>query len=136
MTYSASDDSGNTSSASSFVLVPHDLGESAEPLVIAVQETAAGTVLRWDPVSTAQSYRIVRGNVRSLRETADFIDLGTVACLQATSPATSTLASPDASTPAAGEAFYYVAAYSDGRDSGYGTATATKPRLKTGGGCE
>jgi HYR domain-containing protein len=136
MTYSASDDSGNASSASSFVLVPHDLGGTTEPLVIAVQEMAGGTVLRWDPVSTAQTYRIVRGNVRSLRETADFIDLGTVACVQADSPSTSTLVSPDAHVPNVGEAFYYVAAYNDGRDSGYGTDTATKPRLKTGGGCE
>jgi len=69
-------------------------------------------------------------------EPGDFIDLGTVDCIQRESPATSTEGHEDAETPPAGEAFFYAAAYNDGRDSGYGTESATKPSVSTGGGCE
>jgi hypothetical protein len=84
----------------------------------------------------ALSYRVIRGNVTSLSEAGDFIDLGTVSCIQPSFAATSTQGHEDVEVPPLGEAFFYLVAYSDGRDSGYGTDTATKPRVKTGGGCE
>ena len=92
--------------------------------------------MQWDPVPGAASYRVIRGTVGSLREAGDFIDLGVVACIQPDSPAATTRGREDAEVPPRGAAFFYLVAYDDGRDSGYGSDTATKPRLKTGGGCE
>ncbi|OLE66806.1 MAG: hypothetical protein AUG09_05670 [Acidobacteria bacterium 13_1_20CM_2_68_7] len=136
VTYSAVDGSGNRSIATSFVFVPHDEAGVTEPLLLSVEDGPAGTSLMWDPVPGALSYRVVRGRIGSLREAGDFIDLGTVACVQPPSTATSTQGHEDAENPPAGEAFFYVAAYNDGRDSGYGTVSAGKPRVVTGGGCE
>ena len=136
VTYSAVDHSGNRSTATSFVFVPHDHGGVTEPLMLSTESTAAGTLLKWDAVPGALSYQVVRGSVGSLRETGDFIDLGTVSCIQAQSAATSTQGHEDTENPHPGEAFFYVAAYNDGRDSGFGTETAIKPRVPTGGGCE
>jgi hypothetical protein len=136
VTYSAVDGSGNRSSATSLVFVPHDEAGVTEPLLLSVEDGPAGTSLRWDPVPGALSYRVARGRVGSLRETGDFIDLGTVSCVQPPSSATSTQGHEDAENPPAGEAFFYVAAYNDGWDSGYGTVSAAKPEVVTGGGCE
>jgi hypothetical protein len=118
------------------VFVPHDQGGATEPLMLSVENGALGTWLKWDAVPSALSYRVVRGNVASLREAGDFIDLGTVSCIQPESAATNTQGHEDAEIPHAGEAFFYVAAYNDGMDSGYGTETAVKPRVVTGGGCD
>ncbi len=136
VTYTAVDGSGNQASASSIVFVPHDQGAGAEPLVIAADGGAAGTVLRWDPVPGASTYRVIRGSIGSLHDAGDFIDLGTVSCIQPASAATGTGGDEDGADPPLGETFFYLVAYDDGRDSGYGSDTATKPRLKTGGGCE
>ncbi|PYT17129.1 MAG: hypothetical protein DMF51_03185 [Acidobacteria bacterium] len=136
VTYSAVDGSGNRSVTTSFVFVPHDEAGVTEPLLLSVENGPAGTRLTWDPVPGALSYRVVRGRVGSLRETGAFIDLGTGSCVQPPSSATSTEGHDDAENPPAGEAFFYVAAYDDGRDSGFGTVSAAKPRVLTGGGCE
>jgi len=136
VTYSAVDGSGNRSSATSLVLVPHDQGGATEPLLLSVESGSSGTLVKWDAVPGALSYRVVRGSVGSIREACDFIDLGTVVCIQPESAATDTQGHEDAELPAPGEAFFYVAAYNDGRDSGFGTETAPKPRMATGGGCE
>ncbi len=136
VTYTAVDGSGNQASAGSIVFVPHDQGGGVEPLVIAADGGAAGTVLRWNPVPGASTYRVIRGSVGSLHDAGDFIDLGTVSCIQPASAATSTGADEDAELPPLGGAFFYLVAYDDGQDSGYGSDTAVKPRVKTGGGCE
>ena len=83
----------------------------------------------------ASTYDMVRGNVRSLQQAGAFIDLGTVACIRSGSQETTTSGHEDGEIPALGEAFFYLAAYNDGRDSGYGSDTATKPRVKSAGGC-
>ena len=136
VTYIATDSSGNQASTSSIVFVPHDQGAGAEPLLVSTEDSTAGTLLRWDPVPSAFSYKVIRGTVSSLREAGDFINLGMVACIQPASMATSTQGQEDAEIPPVGEAFFYLVAYNDGRDIGYGSATATKPRVTTGGGCE
>ena len=118
------------------VVVPHDLGGITEPLDLSVQEDLTGTFLSWNSVLGATTYEVIRGNMRSLQQAGDFIDLGTVTCVQAGSSQTSTTGQEDGEIPALGEAFFYLAAYNDGRDSGYGSASAAKPRLKTAGGCE
>jgi hypothetical protein len=136
VTYSAVDASGNSASATSIVFVPHDQGGVTEPLMLSVEEGAGGTLLKWDAVPGALSYRVVRGSVGSIAEADAFIDLGTVVCIQPESAATSTRGHEDAEVPLPGQAFFYVAAYNDGTDSGFGTETATKPRVATGGECE
>ena len=136
VTYSAVDGSDNRSVATSFVSVPHDVGGVTDPLLLTVEDGAAGTTLRWASVPGALTYRVVRGDVSSLREAGDFIDLGTVSCIQPASAATNTQGHEDAETPPVGEAFFYVAAYNDGGDSGYGTESASKPSVVTGGECE
>jgi len=136
LTYTAVDGSGNQAGASSIVFVPHDQGGSTEPVLISANSDEIGTVLAWDPVPGTATYRVVRGNVTSLSDAGAFIDLGAVTCLQRASAATSTNGSEDAEIPPVGEAFFYVVAYNDGNDSGYGSATATKPRVATGGECQ
>jgi len=65
VTYGAVDGSGNRATAISFVLVPHDQGGSAEPLLLSAQETERGTAWAWDAVPGARSYRVVRGAPRA-----------------------------------------------------------------------
>jgi N-acetylneuraminic acid mutarotase len=136
ITYTAVDGSGNQASASSIVFVPHDQGGSVEPVSISADADATGTVLSWETVPGSLTYQAIRGNVGSLSDAGAFIDLGTVSCVRPASGATSTQGNEDAENPSLGEAFFYLVAYNDGRDSGYGSDTATKPRVKTGGGCE
>ncbi len=136
ITYTAVDSSGNQSRASSIVFVPHDQGGGTEPLLISADADATGTVLTWPLVPGASTYQAIRGNVGSLSDAGAFIDLGTVSCIQPATGATNTLGKEDAEDPPLGEAYFYLVAYNDGRDSGYGSDTATKPRVKTGGGCE
>jgi hypothetical protein len=133
--YTALDSSGNSANGTTFVFVPHDQGGITEPVVIAAENGATGTSLRWDPVVGALSYRAIRGNVGSLREADDFIDLGTVSCLATDSSAASTVGHEDPEIPPLGQAFFYAVAYDDGRDSGYGTDTVSKPRMMSKGGC-
>ena len=56
--------------------------------------------------------------------------------IQPGSPSTDTQAEPGAEIPPVGEALFYLVSYNDGQDSRYGSDTAMKPRVKTGGGCE
>jgi len=134
--YAATDCFGTTSVGSAIVLVPHDQGGVTEPVLVSAEGVAAGTSLRWEPVPGALSYQVIRGNVSSLREVGDFIDLGTVSCIQPAPAATSTQGQEDSGNPALGEAFFYLVAYNDGRESGYGSVAASKPRVVTRGGCE
>jgi len=133
--YTAVDSSGNSTRGTTFVFVPHDQGGITEPVVVSAENGPTGTRLRWDPVVGALSYRLVRGNVGSLREAGDFIDLGTVSCIQPDSSAASTVGHEDAEIPPLGQVFFYAVAYNDGRDSGYGTDSASKPRMQSGGDC-
>ncbi len=136
ITYIAVDTSGNSSVAQTTVTVPHDVGGIIEPLILSAQEDAQGTLLSWGSVAGASAYSVIRGNLRGLRLSTDFIDLGAVACIQAGAPETSTRAHEDEQIPAVGEAVFYLAAYDDGRKSGYGSASASKPRVVGTGGCE
>jgi hypothetical protein len=134
-TYSAVDGSGNASSVNSIVFVPHDQNGATEPILLSVDNSAGGTWLRWDTVPGALSYRAIRGQLANLRDASDFIDLGTVACLQPSSAATDTQAHADPEAPPPGEAFFYLVAYDDGVDSGFGSESAPKPEIVTGGSC-
>ncbi len=133
--YAAADASGNTTPATASVSVPHDRGGVVEPLIIAAEETPAGTLLRWSEAGGALVYTAVRGNVGSLRETETAIDLGETACL-AVSQASNTLGHEDSAIPPAGQAIFYLVQYRDGSvSSSYGTEGVGKPRAATSGGC-
>jgi len=134
--YGAVDSSGNRSTASSLVLVPHDQGGDTEPVILSVENGVGGTILRWEPVPGADSYKTIRGIAGSLHEAGSFIDLGSVSCVLPVTTDASTPARRDAEIPPLGKAYFYLVSYNDGLDSGYGSDTASKPRLKTAGGCE
>ena len=129
------DESGNVGSASPRVAVPHDQGGITEPIMLSVEENNVGTVLEWIQVPGAVHYNVVRGNLRNLRETGGFIDLGPVTCIEADSLDTNTLGHEDGDTPAPGEAFFYLVSFFDGKDSSYGTESVSKPREPGPGGC-
>jgi len=136
LVYEAADGAGNRAVATGSVLVPHDQGGTAEPLVLQVQETAQGTTLSWDPVSGAVSYDVVRGNVASLREIDSMIDLGPVTCILGDVSVPSSAGHEDRDAPALGEAYFYLVSYDDvWGSSGYGSVSAFKPRIVASGGC-
>ena len=137
VTYSATDASGNRTQASALVVVPHDRNGTDEPLVLTVTESAAGTLLDWEDVPGAGAYNVVRGQVDELHLTPDAIVLGPVSCLAAGRAVSDTLGEEDAASPALGSAFFYLAEYSDGLWSAYGTASGSLPRviLPGEGGC-
>jgi hypothetical protein len=135
-TYSAVDGSGNSMSVTSTIFVPHDEGGQTEPIILAVEDDPDGTWLTWSAVAGADSYRVIRGSLGALKDADDFIDLGTVACIQPSSAATDTQQHPDAGMPPLGEAFFYLVAYNDGEDSGYGTVSAPKPEIPSVDGCQ
>ena len=127
--YRATDGSGNVSTSASTILVPHDVGGADEPLTLQVGEGGGGTVLAWSAVPGAVAYDVVRGAVSSLSEAADSFHLGPLTCLASATPLTSTVGSEDPEVPPPGEAFFYLVQYREGLPTGYGTATAAKPRL-------
>jgi hypothetical protein len=131
LAYTATDAAGNASTAAAEVLVPHDQGTGGgvEPLVLAAEEAAAGTLVEWDEVAGAMSYRVIRGEVGSLADTGEVYDLGPVVCLASGIRATSTAGLEDASVPSPGVAFFYLVEYEDGRASGYGTGSAARDRV-------
>lgn len=135
VTYEAIDTTGNRSIASSLVLVPHDQGGVAEPLLITAQDATGNTILSWNAVPHADSYQMLRGELGGLRETGSFIDLGSVSCIY---PNGNLLVAErtDAEIPPVGSGYFYLVSYVQGTDSGYGTDTANKPRLGTDGGCD
>jgi hypothetical protein len=135
LTYTATDAAGNAAVGSSSVLVPHDLGHGTDPLTISVRESAAGTVVDWSQVPGAIFYSVVRGRVGSLREAADFIDLGDVACVEGRSSDATTVGHEDRDAPAEGKSFFYLVAYNDGQDSSYSTEDVDKPRIASSGSC-
>jgi hypothetical protein len=137
VTYSATDCFGATGVGYADVLVPHDQGGVTEPVQLSAENDDHGTVLLWNAVPVARSYQVIRGNLSSVTDAGDFIDLGRVSCIRPDSPATSTKGSQDTENPAPGHGFFYLVAYSDEwGTSGYGTASVTKPRVASSGDCE
>jgi hypothetical protein len=137
-TYGARDASGNDSTAMSMAIVPVTIpGLPVEPLDIRVTESRAGTVVSWQPVAGAASYDVIRGLVGSLTDSGNAYDLGAVTCIEAASTDESTTGNEDAALPSAGAVFYYLVEFEDtgGAASSYGTESALKPRLPTGGAC-
>ena len=136
ISYAATDCTGVTV-GSAAVFVPHDMNGASEPISLTATEVPAGTLLTWSNVPEALTYRVVRGNTANLRDGGESIDLGAVACIRPDAAAATTLGYEDAEVPPLGEAFFYLVAYVDTwGSSGYGTASAAKPRIAGVGDCQ
>lgn len=136
LVYTATDSSGNVSSTTGEVLVPHDERAITEPVALTIEQEAAGTTIAWDAVPDALLYSVVRGEVANLRDADNAIDLGEVTCLQTGGSALSTVGREDADEPPVGHAFFYLVSYNDGWGStGYGTPLVGKPRIAASGDC-
>jgi len=143
VSYAATDHSGNSTSATSTVVVPHDESGVVEPVLVTAEESAAGTLVRWSEAPGALAYNVVRGAVSSLREEVDRIDLGEIRCVESGSMDAITSGSEDSALPAPGAAFFYLVEYNAGSEdalgtgsaSSFGTEAVAKPRLPASGGC-
>jgi len=129
VTYEATDASGNTMAAAQIVVVPHDQGGTAEPLMIDLSENGSGTLVSWTAVPGATRYNVVRGEVKKLNEDAEQFLTGPLACVSQATIQTSTAGAEDPGTPPPGQAFFYLVEYYDGQWSSFGTADAAKARL-------
>ena len=106
-----------------------------EPLGVSV-DSGTNTVVSWPPVTNAQHFDVVRGDVASLMDDGTSIQLGAVTCIENQSLDGSTAGNEDQAMPAPGQAFFYAVQYYDGIDeSSYGTETADKPRVVSSGDC-
>jgi N-acetylneuraminic acid mutarotase len=135
VTYNAVDTAGNRSTASALVLVPHDQGGITEPVILTAREEAHQTTFSWGSVPDAERYQMIRGVVGGLSEMSNFIDLGSVSCIE---PSGNVLMAErtDSQVPPVGSAYFYLVSYNDGLNSGYGTDAASKPRIKTSAACD
>ena len=147
VTYMARDDSGNSTSALAAVTVPHDLGQGPEPLQIRLEPNGSPGMARlyWTPVTGAQWYDVISGNVDSLRVDGAKITLGSVRVPRRllsepswTEGDGTQAGGAAAALPAAGRAFFYLVQYrnEDGM-SGFGTESAPWPSEPSScdGGC-
>lgn len=97
------------------------------------------TVVDWDVETGPVRYDVIRGNVANLQPgPGSTVDLGPVACLENDSPDSDTGGSPDLVDPAAGQAFFYAYAGSQGLAAppgSYGRSTAGAERVPGAGAC-
>jgi len=136
LSYRATDASGNASGHSIEVTVPHDRAGITEPLQIHLTQTPAGTRVAWDLVESALHYNVIRGRLDEIRPDGAGISLGRVVCLESRSLDGSTAGNEDSTTPAPGEAFFYLAEYNDGWSTSYGETASARPRVSISGSCE
>jgi len=135
LSYEAADASGNIDAKGVVASVPHDIAGVVEPIVLAVAPSPAGTVVDWvDLSNTSSSFNVVRGLLSNLTETVDAYELGALTCIEAASTDTDTIGFEDATDPGPGAVFIYLVESAD-QPGGYGTETASKPRLPGGGDC-
>ena len=135
-TYTATDGSGNQSSASAVVTVAHNRGGVAEPLILSLEENEHGTKVSWQDQNQSPSYNVIRGSLSNIAENGHAYVLGEVICIESASIDTDTGGYEDAALPAPGEAFFYLVEFDDEYESSYGTESAAKPRLPLGGACQ
>jgi|GEM_PF-2234979 len=136
LAYIATDGSGNSTSATTIVTVPHDQNGVSDPLVLSAQSSGALMSLTWSPVPGAQDYQVARGRIRNLQEMPEGIVLGAVSCLSVRDDSAISLVSEDSETPPIGDAYFYVAAFRNGTiPSSFGSVFAGKPRLSDSNVC-
>ncbi|RMF72220.1 MAG: hypothetical protein D6738_11845 [Acidobacteria bacterium] len=103
-----------------------------------LSEQPGGTVVRWSPVDGATVYDLARGDVANLRHVGlTDIDLGPVTCLRDDTTTLDTLANPDPTLPAPGQAFFYVFRDDTSESGGlaYGQGSDSRYRTASGGDC-
>jgi VCBS repeat protein/thrombospondin type 3 repeat protein len=144
LTYSATDASGNSTSAIAFVSVPHDQGRGREPLSIRLESGGAAGLahLYWNAVGEAQSYDVISGEIASLKVDGNRITLGAVRVpARLITPASffeGAGSSAAGVIPPAGRAFFYLVQYRDAHGtSGFGTEAVPLPLepASCDGGC-
>ncbi len=114
----------------------HWVADFGAPNNISVSKTAP-TVASWRPSPSAIRFDAIRGNVAELAAGGGSVDLGSVICLQDSSPKVHTEASGD-SEPPVGTAYFYLFRGSQGVDDGpgsYGTGSDGSERIAGGGDC-
>ena len=140
VTYAARDASGNASSSTATVTVPHDQSTDPETLLLRVEMVGAtGQVrLTWPTLPGALAYDVISGDLRAWRLDHKTLWLGTVKVLARANQAKMITESPIEPLLGTGEArFYLIQARSSTGGSGYGTESAPWPRIPTqcDGGC-
>ncbi len=122
LTWKAKDDSGNETTATGGVFVPHDLHGVIEPIDV----TATRDALEWTAVAGAISYNVLRAPLSGLTSVGSFTLVHDAVCA-GRGVTSSRLAGPIMNeTPAPGQIFGYLVESFDGRFSGYGTARGTR----------
>jgi len=85
------------------------------------------------PNPVATSFDFIRGDLDSLAESALGVELGSVVCLEDDSADADTLGSEDTETPAAGEAYFYLARFNAPPGAGsYGGSSENRDRIVFG----
>jgi WD40 repeat protein len=136
LVYEAVDTAGHSTQATTRILVPHSQNGASEPLRLSVETTGAGTLVRWNDVPGAMHYHVIRGQLDALHLSGEAVDLGAVECVESGSLDNMTAGLEDATVPAAGRAFFYLAEYHDGwQATSYGTESAARPRIADSGVC-
>jgi len=126
------DASGNAALALGLVTVPSDLGARPEPILMSVQGSGGpgGARLFWAAVPGEPVYDVIAGDLGQISPQPDRISLGPVRVLAAGLTAIDFSEGAGAIVPAAGRGFFYlVQSRGAQRASGYGTESATLPRL-------
>lgn len=136
--FQAGDASGNGSSASATVVVPHDLGHGPEPLLMHLEPapSGAGTRITWPGIAAGAAYDVIAGDLGGWRVAGGRLMLGPVRVLARGKSATS-LIDPDGPPERGRVRFYLIRATAPGITSGYSTESAPWPRLPDScdGGC-
>ena len=91
------------------------------------------STISWSTVDGATSYDLIRGDLGSLSELSDRVDLGAVACLAS---GTSTPLTTDATIPTPGAGFFYLMRIRwSGSHDIYGRSTGGHDRIPASGDC-
>jgi hypothetical protein len=136
VTYTATDGAGNATTEVMDVDVPLEQDGTAEPLMLTVSQSRLGTVVSWTPVASALHYNVIQGSVGNILDPSTAYELGPVTCIEAASTDLDTVGNEHTTDPVLDEVFFYLVEFDDGfLASGYGTETATKPRVPGAGVC-
>ncbi len=138
--YRAMDSSGNTTQALAVVTVPHDQGQSPEPLLMRLEPDRTPDMVRlyWPVTPGATGYDVITGYLSNIKLENEVLMLGDVRILARDTTDTSLSEDAAAELPAVGDArFYLIKSHTDRRGMGYGTESAPWPRVPTScdGGC-
>jgi hypothetical protein len=96
------------------------------------------TTASWDVQAGAVHYDVVRGNLESLSVEGDEVNLGSVVCVESSSPDASTVGDEDSTLPEPGKVFFFLVQSYDGQvESAWGRDSEGRDRVirEGNGGC-